>query len=240
MWPFSDMSLEAAFFWGSVGSFGFLASLIVGVACAFLMVTTSSVKQNHFEAARTDLVRHAARLDADAMKARENTARLVNESIALRRDVAAANARAVEAQVALEKFKAPRSLTLEQQSAIVDGLRQFAGLPFVIAAAADAESVALMTQIEEALTEAGLVQQPWKGRDLLPPRPGNRPPTGLTPVVGLYVQADVSRQAQFEMVVTAIAAALKDEGGLDARPEIGRMTANTNQAAIQILVGKKP
>ena len=44
-----------------------------------------------------------------------------------------ANARAIEAQLALERFKAPRNLNPEQQQGIIQKVSQFAGTPFDLA-----------------------------------------------------------------------------------------------------------
>jgi hypothetical protein len=245
MWPFSGMSLETARFWADIARIALLGGVLVSALSAFVIALTADILRDSGEAAQRDLQRdlakfqaEAAKFETEAVKARENTARLVNEAIKLRRELSEANKRTTDAQLALEKLKAPRTLNLDDRTAAVEELKSLAGLPFVVASVHDAEAVALIGQIEELLSEAGLVHQPWRGRELLASRPG-KPAVGVTNVIGIYVQADASRQAQFEPAVNAIATALK-ERGLDAKAEIGRMTANTNQGAIQILVGKKP
>jgi F0F1-type ATP synthase membrane subunit b/b' len=239
------MSLETARFWADIAKIALMAGVLVGVLSAFVVAFTAEVINDRSEAAlqeadkaRQELVRDVAKLEAEAQKAKEGVARLVNESIKLRKEVAEANHRTAEAQLALERLKAPRVLGMDQRSVIVEELKSFAGTPFVTAAAHDPEAQALMSQIEDVLTEAGFEQKPWRGRELLASRPG-KPATGVTAVIGLYVQADSSRSTQLEPAVTAIATALRDRG-LEAKAEVGRMTANTNQGAIQILVGKKP
>jgi hypothetical protein len=239
------MSLETARIWADIAKTVLMASVVLGALSFFVMAFMADTIKERLETAgqeaamaRQELVRDVAKLEAEAQRAKEGTAKLVNESIKLRKEAAEANRRTAEAQLALEKLKAPRVLDLNERSVMVEELKSFAGTPFVTAATHDPEAQALMGQIEDLLTEAGLQQQPWRGKELLAARPG-KPATGVTAVIGLYVQADASHSAVFEPAVTAIAGALRDRG-LDAKAEVGRMTTNTNQAAIQILVGKKP
>ncbi len=60
------------------------------------------------------------------------TAQAIAESDTARRGAAEANARALEAQLALEQFKAPRVLTDEQVQKIADRLKPFSGQEFGI------------------------------------------------------------------------------------------------------------
>jgi hypothetical protein len=52
---------------------------------------------------------------------------LVVQGDQLRKDTAEANARALEARAELEKFKAPRTLSAEQQARISEEMKPFAG-----------------------------------------------------------------------------------------------------------------
>jgi len=56
------------------------------------------------------------------------------ENLAQKNDISQANARALEAQLALEKFKAPRSLTREQIAEIARRMSPFKGLRAVLGA----------------------------------------------------------------------------------------------------------
>jgi hypothetical protein len=82
MWPFAEMSLSTATLVGTLANWGLLASLIAGVISTFLIVKTADVKEEHWD------------------KLREASSERIAE----------ANARALEAGLALEKFKAPRQL----------------------------------------------------------------------------------------------------------------------------------
>jgi chromosome segregation ATPase len=65
-----------------------------------------------------------------AAKANQRIAELSTQAEQLRKDTADANARALEAQLALEKFKQPRSLSERQIETIASKLKQFAGTRF--------------------------------------------------------------------------------------------------------------
>jgi hypothetical protein len=73
-------------------------------------------------------------------------------------EAASANARALEAQLALEQFKAPRSLTDEQAATVAEKLKPFAGQEWGATMYWELkESVDIATRIYDALTLAG-----WK------------------------------------------------------------------------------
>jgi hypothetical protein len=79
------------------------------------------------------------------------------ENLALQRGISEANARANEAALALEKFKAPRDLTLAQQKIIAMQIAPFVGLRAVLGAVPASErNVKLLEQILSALKEAGV------------------------------------------------------------------------------------
>ena len=71
------------------------------------------------------LTKEASRLSADAEIAHAQ--------------IAEANARALEARLALEKFKAPRSIALEQAADISNKLTSFKGTRFDISAISGAQ-----------------------------------------------------------------------------------------------------
>ena len=67
-----------------------------------------------------------------------------------------ANARVLEAQLALEKFKAPRLLTTDQQARIVDKVRWLAGARFDLSVVTgDPEALNFMIHIADTLEKAG-------------------------------------------------------------------------------------
>lgn len=109
-----------------------------------------------------------AELEKVAAEAKERTAQL-------EKGVAEANARAAEAQLALERFKAPRSIAVARQNAIAAKLRPFAGQKFDLAVnSGDPEAVSLAETIEDILTKAGWEQGDWKGGDVVYSRADRR------------------------------------------------------------------
>jgi outer membrane murein-binding lipoprotein Lpp len=81
-----------------------IGALIVGVVATYGIVVSANVKESAANSKIAELNKETTKLSADAE--------------ASRAAIADANARAVEAQLALEKFKSPRSMTLEQQTRI--------------------------------------------------------------------------------------------------------------------------
>jgi hypothetical protein len=86
------------------------------------------------------------------------TALAIAESDTAKKGAAEANARALEAQLALEKFKAPRVLADEEVQAIAEKLKPFSGQEFQIVTYWEMqEPLAFANQIYAALDLAG-----WK------------------------------------------------------------------------------
>lgn len=108
MWPFSEMSLPTASLIGTIANWVLLASLLGGVLSTFVIVKTADVKEEHWAEDR----RHSSEL----------IVALTTQGDQLRKDTAEANARAVEAQLALEKFKAGRVLSQGQMELIARAL----------------------------------------------------------------------------------------------------------------------
>jgi hypothetical protein len=158
-----------------------------------------------------------------------------------REGAAQANARAVEAQLALEKFKAPRLLTLERQARISSRLKPFAGTPFDVAVGpmGDPEPVVLATAILSTLTNAGWHQIEWKTRDaqLLLTEPG-KPNFGAAAVTNVIVDIHPAQAERLWSIAKALEAVLVAEG-IDAQAQQGSGGRNTNENAIHIMIGRK-
>jgi hypothetical protein len=93
MWPFSEMSLPMATLVGTIANWTLLASLLTGVISTFVIVKTADVKEEHWDRSR--------------LEAQERIAGLAAQGERLRKDTEEARARALEAQLALERFRAP-------------------------------------------------------------------------------------------------------------------------------------
>jgi hypothetical protein len=161
------------------------------------------------------------------------------ESLKLEGDVADAKVRAANAELALEKFKAPRTLSIALQSKITEQMKAFAGTVVTFGVFQDPEALSLLDQVSETLTSAGWVEQEWKsGGDIVLTRGGGHPIAGYTFVSGLYIQADNTHAADFGPVVQKLAGLLSSEG-IPVHAEVGHMAPNTNNDAIKILIGQK-
>jgi hypothetical protein len=201
--------------------------------------------QSEWRTSNLELQAEVAKRDAaDALERiaglNKEAARLSSEAEASRAAIADANARASEAQLALEKFKAPRQLSSAQQSTIAAEMRLFPGTPVVFGAFQDPESTALLQQISDVLISAGWVEQEWKsGGDIVMNRGGDHPIAGYTMVTGVYVQADIKHAADFGPIVQKLAKLISG-AGIETKPEVGRMAPDTNNDAVKILIGQKP
>jgi hypothetical protein len=147
--------------------------------------------------------------------------------------------KADQAELALQKFREPRSISQDAAAKIIAEMQKFPKTPVVFGVVQEAEPIALMERLSAVLISAGWVEQEWKGGDIVLNRGGGHPQAGVTYVKGVYVQADQFHAPDFGPIVVKLAALLS-QAGIDAMPEIGRMPPNTNNDAIRILIGQKP
>jgi hypothetical protein len=116
-------------------------------------------------AAQADAARageRASALEVDAAKARERTAALEKETTEAKAGIAAADARAAEAsqkaaeaQLALEKLKAPRTLTGEEQDIMISRLKAFVPQQYALSAGQGQEAENLLCLLDSILQRAG-------------------------------------------------------------------------------------
>lgn len=236
MWP----SLETASHVFDWAGFVLVGALLAGVVCTVLIVWMGIVKERHWEdekrysAERIALnEKETTRAIAESDKAKEGAA-LANER------AAEANARALEAQLALEKYKTPRSLSSEQQARITAKMKAFAGTPFDFLIQADPEPIGLMEQIGTALSASGLVWEPWRSGVYGTPvfNPPGLPQTGIIATSGLMIQIDNSKAPQWGAAVVALKDALLAEG-VEAEAR-GITDGSDPPNAIHIYIGRKP
>ncbi len=137
-------SITAAHWWSN---FYFWA----GIAALLLLGVFEVVSHRYTE--RKDEL--AAQQQSDTQRHHdEEMARLRVDTANADARAAEATARAAEAQLALEKFKASRTLSSEQQTRIAVALKPFAGTPFAFSILPEPEPVTLMNQIASALNLA--------------------------------------------------------------------------------------
>ena len=144
-----------------------------------------------------------------------------------------AKARALEAQVVLEKFKAPRRLTTEQKSSLTERMKPFSGTAFAMSAVG-AESTDFATDIAESLMQAGWrwINWPLGG---IATRPPGRPELGLDMLRGVETHIFYAslQPLAIELFQALTAAGFKNQWILLSAPR-----AEVTKTAI-ILIGSK-
>jgi len=158
----------------------------------------------------------------------------------LRKDTAEATARALDAQVALEKFKAPRSISPEQRSRITEEMKKFAGQEFFGMVASDiADAWDIWREISLSLELAG-----WKQINAPGPQTSQYgPPAGIAvaPQAGVMVFADVGNFTPEK--TTALhdrAKSLAAKLTLESIVAGASISIAENPGTIAIVVGPKP
>lgn len=204
-----------------------LAAIVVGTA-TFAVIRLQRIEEI---ATKTEFERYK-------LESGERISNAETRSAEANERAAVADQKAAEAALALELFRTPRVLTDEQLRRIVEKVSPFRGQPFSMGVFNDAECIDLMVQISKSLVLAGWEHKAWEGGGDTVLTLGVMPPLGLTGVVGVYVQTDISRISDFGPALDIMAVALSAEG-IPAKPEIGPMRPNTNTGTIQILVGRK-
>lgn len=218
-------------------SLGFAA-----LAAVFVTVTTGAVVRLQKEEAAhssAELDKYKAASAAEVGRAHEGIEKAKGEAARANESAALANARAAEAQLALEKFKAPRKLSLEQQAAIVAKIGKFAGQKFDMAVnAGDPEANDLLDTIENILTRAGWVAVDWNGGDVVFTRP-SRQVVGIVTMTGVFAQMEREKVAEFEAPAVILMGTLNLEG-IESKAEAGQIPHAQNKDVLHIMVGKKP
>jgi hypothetical protein len=165
----SANAAASTLFLGQTGEwwdFWLIVSVVIAAlaAIAIGITTTGSIVSHKRETAVAEDILERYKLETEG-KISDSTAR-----------AAEANARALEAQVSLEKFKAPRSISVEQRNSIAEEMKRFAGQQYFGMVASDvADAWDIWREISLSLELAG-----WKR---LPP-PGLQvsqygPPAGI-------------------------------------------------------------
>jgi hypothetical protein len=122
----------------------------------------------------------------------------------LRRDLSATNARAVEAELALAKFRAPRLPTSEELASLTEKLKPFKGIVFDTGLAMDdREQQDFLWRLEPALWDAGWKEVDWLGSDI-PLRRGDRPISGRASVLNVSIEIHPESRDKFLSAAKAL------------------------------------
>jgi len=227
-------------FWDRFGIWSLVVGAMLGVAALLLTAASAYVLYRVADEAQKALEETSKSSGERIADLNRDTARLSGEAEKARAEAAQANARALEAKLELEKFKAPRTLNLEQQRLIADRIRQFSGTNFDAAViSGDPEALSILEMIEAAVRAADWTQIDWKDTRaaILLGRSG-LPTVGNVSIAGILIQVE-SDQRQLDDAATALAIALREQGLSVMHTRNFQPIAAANTTAIHILVGRK-
>jgi len=179
------------------------------------------------QADATHATERASALEADAAKAQDRIATLEKE-------VAAANERATEAQSPPQKFREPRTLTLEQQGRVTAAVMPYAGQEYTLSVAAGSEPETLLCAIDAALTAGQWKRIPNAQSITVATKCGI---VGANSLPGLSVRLSDKAETEQQWNVLVLVNALRAEG-IAADGAIDAETASPT--AIAVMVGAKP
>jgi hypothetical protein len=215
-------------FWNAL----IVVSLIVAaLAAVFVAVTTriGFVRSKQLTAVQTKLIQAKDVQLAYDLKGKDERIAEANQL------AAAAEERAAEANLALEQFKAPRTLTHDQQQRIAEKIRHFGAIPFDFAIQQNTESQGFMEQIALALKSGGW-QRIGADAGISMKFRDDRPAVGIVNAIGIEIQMAKSKKSEWGAPAVALANALTVEGVVIAG--VNAFEGPTDKA-IHIIVGGK-
>jgi hypothetical protein len=179
-------------FWETVFKAATIAALVLGglgISAAFI---SAWVGYELTDIVQKDADRRIAEADARSKEAQARSDE--------------ANAHALEAQLELEKLKAPRSFTPEQQARLIEKLKPLAGQKYSPSVAGDPEAVTFHKLLERVLDSAGWVR--------VPSQLGDIQIDGAGIVYGVGVRVHIHKDASLDFVnrATLVTSALEAEG----------------------------
>jgi hypothetical protein len=228
----AESEIEAAvhwLWWINAAKTAGIFLVAIGVAAEFIGEFASRPLERTLEMARKD---RELRLSSD-------TARFEAEAQLARAAVASATARAREAELALEKIKAPRLIGEEQRERIIKRLKPYSGGRFDLAIRPDFEPQAFAEQLAATLQAAGWIRQAKQSAGSLvitiPGKPSAAIATGFN---GLGAEIDTSRASEWNEALSALVGAFSDEG-FPMRSNVAA-DGSASPDALHIFVGTKP
>jgi hypothetical protein len=142
------------------------------------------------------------------------------------------------ADLIVREIRAPRALSAEQQEAVAEKIRPYAGTHFDLSMHQDIEPMRLLENIEGALVGGGWVEQAVAPEFPTFNRGDNLMPVGVRTMVGIWImhqQSDAALTVAAKQLVTA----LRDENVL-ATETIETGDAAFDRGVIHVWVGVKP
>ena len=214
-------------------AFGLLAAVFVvgGAVLGACRLTKSTQLQRILTAENLSLQQNIARLTVNAQELKGEIAS-ANERASL------AEQRAAEANLELAKFRAPRTLTIEQQTTISEKLRAFAGIRFdATVIRDDPETMHLLDIITPVLEAAGWKQVGWDNNYLVLKRPG-KPDVGEWAAQNVIIAVPHDLIPQLWPAAESLASALAAHGIPAQAQDAAGMTVKNNEV-LHLLIGRK-
>jgi hypothetical protein len=210
MWPSEAIASRIY----DIANIALIGALVIGVIATALVVWMGNVKEGYLRIGLASLNSQAAQANQMA---------------------ADANERATEAQLALEKYKAPRMITDLQQSVFIDAIKLSGGQQYMLSVAAGQESANLVCLIDRLLKQAGWKRFEQKNPSLVIGTDCG--PIGANATSDIHVRVALNRTpettAAADRLLNALAAT-----GLIVHP--GQDSVNVpNESVVVIMVGTK-
>ena len=223
MWPSLSISLPLANKIADFANLLFFCSLVVGVVSTGTIIWMTGIKEGYWE--------------ADRRASAEKIAGLTTQGDQLRKQTAEANARAAEAQLALERLKTPRTLGPARQEVVTNAVRRFAGQRYRAAISQGADDgIAFWESLYTTLERAGWIFIPSG-----PPSVGN-PPAGIpiAAVPGVEIRFDPAKERQLTPAALALGNALHSNGTVVAVNRDGQSSPKeADQNILLIVIGAR-
>jgi hypothetical protein len=177
--------------------------------------------------------------DEEHLKYAGEISRLEHEAQLAKASVASLNARTREAELQLEKMRAPRLIDEDQKARIVRRLKAFAGIHFDLAIRPEPEPQAFAEQVATILQAAGWIRQAKQNSGSLVIKIAGKPNAAIaTGFVGLGAEIDTSRSSEWGSTLTSLADGFTDEG-FPMRSNVAS-DGSAPPDAIHVFIGSKP
>lgn len=205
MWT-PSVSLELATRISDGANITFLISLVVGLVSTCFIIVMANVKEAHWDRERQASNERIAELEKDT----------------------------AEAELALEKFRAPRELTQDQQRQVVKQLKPFSGTAFNLSGLTN-EQMFFALSIGDTLTEAGWTIDNWIGPGIKPA--GRTFTIGTIPTWGVAIRINDPRDsAAGQALISALRLVGVEGVSLESTTD---PNASPTRHVINIMVGDK-
>lgn len=203
-------------FWDTVFRWAMIISLVAGGITATALFVSGWVGYSLADIAQKDADARIADARKDTTAALERIAELNRETARLSADaessratVAEANARAAEAQLALEKLKTPRTLGHDRQQFVIAAVKRFRGQRYRAAISQGADDgLAFWESLYVTLEKAGWIYLPAGGPSI------GSPPAGIpiAAIPGVEIRFDPAKESELAPAALALGNALHADG----------------------------